>query len=172
MGRPEAPELNATVQLKEATREAHMAIKDLRTLMKEVRDLLKEVQQTRDDLETVAQVAFEERLGTAVKESLDGLMNATNTAIDQAMEKVYERFDKVASALLGEEEGTIPLIDYARAIGRGDGRPPESIVMTGRQAAELGDFLIAHPEVVDLLNSVGIDVQDIRRVATYEVPNT
>lgn len=84
-------------QLREATREAHAATKDLRAALKEARELLKQ-----DAGEMVVE---------AVRVKLDEMGEATNKAMDAAVDKVGAEFTKLANIYLGIEPGTIYTLD-------------------------------------------------------------
>lgn len=81
--------------LKEATREAHMAIKDLTKLMKEFRQL-------RDELQAELQKSVDEQIQPVIKASLQDWSDQTVTFINQAEERINARFDTVADILLAE----------------------------------------------------------------------
>jgi DNA anti-recombination protein RmuC len=81
--------------LKQATREAHMAIKDLSKLMKEFNKL-------RDDLRAELQKSVDEQIKPVIESSLQEWSDQTVTFIDQAEDRINKRFDTLADILLGE----------------------------------------------------------------------
>jgi hypothetical protein len=103
--------------LREATRDAHAAVKDLRKVMGEWRAMKKEV-------EGLTEKAITEYVEPAVEVGLEAYQGAIMTAIERAEDAVYERFDKIANVLItgAEEEGAAQgddrpsLEDYAQAI--------------------------------------------------------
>ena len=83
--------------LKEATRQAHEVLKDLRHEIKEAR----RVQAT---LKADAQKAVAEGVADIVKAGLDTYMQIIMAAIEDATERVNARFDKLTEAFMGEDK--------------------------------------------------------------------
>jgi hypothetical protein len=81
--------------LKLATREAHAAIKDLKAVLKEARGVIEEVQQC-------ANVEVAEILGDAVKAGIGAMNESVRLHIEDATNRVYARFDKLADTILGD----------------------------------------------------------------------
>jgi hypothetical protein len=83
--------------LKEATREAHEAMKDLNMLIQLAKATVKE-------LNAAVSEALEEGIGKQVQEGLDAYKDSLGNAIDTATESIYKRFDMIADLLLGEDK--------------------------------------------------------------------
>jgi LPS O-antigen subunit length determinant protein (WzzB/FepE family) len=83
--------------LREATREAHAALKDLKGAIKEGRELVAAI-------DKMAQIAVEDRLKPVVEKGLEDFGKNLRQAIDVATDSVYERFDKIADLLTGEDK--------------------------------------------------------------------
>lgn len=86
-------------RLKEATREAHEAMKDLNMMIQMAKATTKE-------LNTAVSEALENGIGKQVKEGLDQYAESLNAAIDGATQAVYKRFDQIADILLGEDKSS------------------------------------------------------------------
>jgi vacuolar-type H+-ATPase subunit H len=86
--------------LKEATRAAHEATKDLIAATKEARKVIEEIKAEADE-------QVDQRLSVALKEGLDELAESVGQAIETATTAVYDRFDRVADILLGETKSDI-----------------------------------------------------------------
>jgi len=81
--------------LKEATRQAHAAVKDLH-------------RETREAKALIASLVTKEvsaRIDNAVADQLDDLGKQIETFLEAADRKVHARFDKIGDILLGEERG-------------------------------------------------------------------
>jgi hypothetical protein len=108
--------------LRAATREAHEAIKDLRSV-------LRDAEQTRTQLLATAEEVFTARIEAQVAAGLTEYRDTITAAIESATAAVYRRFDRVADLLLGESReaqrrGEPTLTDYAKAaVARKDQRP-------------------------------------------------
>lgn len=85
--------------LKEATREAHEAIKDLRQVIKEAR-------QVDAHLAEKAYAALETGVAEIVAAGLDEYKVTISKAIDTSTEAVFRRFDTIADLLMGEDKTT------------------------------------------------------------------
>lgn len=83
-------------ELREATREAHAAMKDLRFLMRDCRVLLAEMQDA-------AQIAVNEQVQAAIVMNLESHQRAIKEAILEAEQTVYARFAEIGDVLLGED---------------------------------------------------------------------
>jgi hypothetical protein len=91
-----APGARELAELKQATREAHEAIKDLRTVLAEARVFQAESLAAQVDTKVHDQVA-------------DGLARYQGTlakAVDDATAAVFRRFDTIVANLLGHDDGT------------------------------------------------------------------
>lgn len=82
-------------ELREATAEAHGVMKDLRRLLREIRAAEAEV------VELLA-TTFEAEVGEVVKKGLDQYASEIKEHTDRASDAVLERFDQMASILIGE----------------------------------------------------------------------
>lgn len=104
------------VDLRQATREAHEA-------MQGMRDLIREVKAVTAEARTVADEVFSERMSAQVEAGLASYRESINTAIENATQAVYARFDTITDLMLGESkgqrrEGLTPLSEYATQIGQ------------------------------------------------------
>lgn len=88
--------MDETEQLRQATREAHEAMKDMKALMRDCRVLIAEV-------ETVAAKQVDRRIREAIEYGLAVHMTAIQDAIGDSEKMIYERFGKIADILLGED---------------------------------------------------------------------
>lgn len=86
-------------ELREATREAHEAMSDMKRLMKEVREVIGE-------LRAAAHVEVDEMITEEVRKGLDAYKAVLDKAIETATESVYARFDKIGDLILGEDSLT------------------------------------------------------------------
>lgn len=84
-------------RLKEATREAHEVIKDLKRAVADARE-------THRLLHACVQDALNAGIGEQVQQGLDEYKDSLNKAIDDATQAVYTRFDQIADILLGEDK--------------------------------------------------------------------
>lgn len=89
------PDPDALEALKEATRGAHEAIKDLRAATKEAREVVEQVH-------VAARKDVDDRIEEALKAGLEELSNAISDAIEVSTDKVFKRFDAIQATLLGE----------------------------------------------------------------------
>lgn len=88
--------LEEIAALKEATREAHEALKDLNAAFKKA-------DQYRTELRVAVEVAVAERIEPVIKLEVQRLKEATDEAIERATEKTFERFDYLADLMLGAD---------------------------------------------------------------------
>jgi hypothetical protein len=107
--------------IKEATRVAHEAIKDLK-------GLIKEAKQISEHISVQMHEEVDEKLQAEVKVGLEQLSVAFKAATEEATNKVFKRFDDLADLLLGEDwrskkkgKPSIPDLIESR-LGRGEGR--------------------------------------------------
>lgn len=84
-------------RLKEATREAHEALKDLNVMIQMAKATVKE-------LNACVEEALNDGIGKQVQEGLDEYKESLAAAIDGATEAVYKRFDQIADILTGEDK--------------------------------------------------------------------
>lgn len=84
-------------RLKEATREAHEALKDLNVMIQMAKATAKE-------LNACVEEALNDGIGKQVQEGLDEYKESLAAAIDGATEAVYKRFDQIADILTGEDK--------------------------------------------------------------------
>lgn len=83
--------------LKEATREAHRAIKDLKRCVEEAREAHRMLHACVED-------ALSAGIGEQVQKGLDDYKASLEAAIDGATQAVYGRFDQIADILMGEDK--------------------------------------------------------------------
>lgn len=79
--------------LREATREAHEVLKDLRRAIKDGRQLVKEA----------AGIAVSEQMKPVVDKGLKEFSEALDVAVKEATQSVFDRFDQIRDMLLGED---------------------------------------------------------------------
>lgn len=84
-------------RLKEATREAHEALKDLKRGVEEAKEAHRL-------LHACVEQALNDGIGKQVQEGLDEYKESLAAAIDGATEAVYKRFDQIADILTGEDK--------------------------------------------------------------------
>lgn len=85
----------AAVEIAEATREAHAAIKQLRKAEREVRDLLS----------TDARELVNEAIAERVEAGLASLAETTERARQRAVDRIIDEFDQLADLLLRSADG-------------------------------------------------------------------
>lgn len=100
--------------LREATRVAHEATKDLKAAIKEARSVIAEIK-------AEAEIQVSERLEAAVKSGLAELDSSIEKAIEDSTDRVYARFDKIADILTGEtkkdkQKGEPSMADLAKQV--------------------------------------------------------
>jgi DNA anti-recombination protein RmuC len=78
----------------QSVRQAHEAIKDLKQLHREVQETIKSWKDTAEAIFNVQVRTEGEKLAQAVK-----------IAIEDATNRVYKRFDKIAAILMGQDKG-------------------------------------------------------------------
>jgi truncated hemoglobin YjbI len=84
-------------ELKEATRRAHEAIKDLKLA-------IREAQETSDEIKQMIHDEIYDRVDAEVAAGLDDYKTVLSEAIDKATDKVFARFDYLADILMGEDK--------------------------------------------------------------------
>lgn len=94
---PEEKSKKAEESLREATREAHEAIKDLRFLIQQSQGVIV-------DIHNAAQVGVDERITPILKSEIAKLGDATKSAMREAVEKVGEEFQRLEDILLGQDK--------------------------------------------------------------------
>jgi biopolymer transport protein ExbB/TolQ len=97
--------------IRDAVREGHTLLRDLKAATKEARDVLAAIDQHIYD-------RVDETIDREVKEGLDRYQEALTEAIERADAAVNKRFDTLASILLGEDpksrrEGKPTLVELA-----------------------------------------------------------
>lgn len=97
MGKPNTPEVQA---LREATRQAHETIQDLKALIKEGHGLVAEIK-------AAAKIQVEEQVEPIIKEEIRKLGEATTKAIDSAVEKVGHEFQKLEDLYFGRDKRSV-----------------------------------------------------------------
>jgi predicted transcriptional regulator len=89
--------MNEINELKEATRRAHEAIKDLKLA-------IREAQETSDEIKQMIHDEIYDRVDAEVAAGLDDYKTVLSEAIDKATDKVFARFDYLADILMGEDK--------------------------------------------------------------------
>lgn len=87
--------------LKQATREAHEALQDMKNERTALQETHAAIQVTIQDWIDNSHEAFTK----IVKDHVKALGDATGQAIEDASQAVYRRFDQLTRILLGEEDG-------------------------------------------------------------------
>lgn len=85
-----------TAALREATRQAHEVLGDLRRAIKDGERLVKEA----------ADVAIKERFEPVVAQGLKEFGDALGVAIEESTQAVFARFDQITDTLLGEDKAS------------------------------------------------------------------
>ena len=98
--------------LRQATREAHEVLGDLRRTVKEARGVLKEIEELRT-------ATFEKEIAAQVQEGLAGYEATLKEAMGQGVDHVMGEFDKLEGILLGTDpkskrQGKESIEDLAR----------------------------------------------------------
>ena len=86
-------------QLRQATREAHEAMKDMRLLMRDARVLIAEIHEAAS--QDVHQI-----VGVFVRQGMDAHQKAIEDAIEDGTTLVYKRFAEIGDILMGEDRGS------------------------------------------------------------------
>lgn len=87
-------------ELKRLTREAHEATQDLKSVIREARGVVLEIRKA-------ASVAVNERIEPVVIAQIAALGEATQVAISEAEDRIENRFNQLASVMLGEDRKSI-----------------------------------------------------------------
>lgn len=87
-------------ELKAATRAANEALADLRAVQREIREQIAELDRRKAALPT----EVDRLIGDAVKTGMASYAKALSTAIDEATEATFRRFDTLAAIVMGEEK--------------------------------------------------------------------
>jgi CHASE3 domain sensor protein len=100
--------------LRAVTRQAHEAIKDLRTAIREAREV-------NDQIVATLATQTNEMISMAVNVGLDNYQSTMMQAIKEAEETISERFERIYEALVGSDkhgqrEGFVPLDEIADAV--------------------------------------------------------
>ena len=85
--------------LKAATREAHVAAQELASVIREARKL-------QADLKGFADIAVEEAMKPVIDAKFAEFHQAMDEGIEMATKAVFDRFDTIRDALLGENQAT------------------------------------------------------------------
>lgn len=93
--------------LREATREAHEVLRDLRTERRAVEQLVATI-------EDRVKRAVSDRMEEALKRDLAALSLATDKAMRDSVARVTREFDRLARIFTGRERGGEPLEDLVR----------------------------------------------------------
>ena len=97
------------------TREAHEVLKDIKAATKELQDTIKHADEAQIQLLAALVHVVDEAIGEAIETGLVNYAGAIETSIDTATTAVYQRFDIIASILLGEKDDT-DIEDAARLV--------------------------------------------------------
>jgi DNA-directed RNA polymerase subunit L len=96
--------------IREATRAAHEAIKDLKAAIREAK-------QVTEEMRSAATYAVTHGVNDAVELGLAAYSDEIGKAIHEATDEVYARFEQLTDTLLGESRrhrGEGPLAEYAK----------------------------------------------------------
>lgn len=104
-------------RLNQAIRRSHEAIADMRAERKLLTDLLIEVREA-------TQQRADAMVETEVRRALDQMIPTVNKAMDQAVEKVFAKFDRLTRMITGEE-------------GNPDRPPLEDLITKAKQEGRL-----------------------------------
>jgi len=85
--------------LKAATREAHVAAQELASVIREARKL-------QADLKGFADVTVSKVMEPVIEAKFAEFNKAMNDGIEMATQAVFDRFDTIRDALLGEDQAT------------------------------------------------------------------
>lgn len=96
-----APESKAVTDLKEATREAHEAIKDLRALLKDCHSARQAMESTRDELLSLSHEVFDQRMNEQVEDGLNTYRQTLDKALEDSTDAVFARFDRLFRVMMG-----------------------------------------------------------------------
>jgi hypothetical protein len=84
--------------------QAREVILELRDAIQEAHGLLKDLKQSKRDIDEYICPGIDNRLDTEVRKQLERLNVTTKKAIDSSTQAVFNRFDKLAALLMGEED--------------------------------------------------------------------
>lgn len=85
--------------LREATRDAHAAMKDLRDLMRDFEHVHAE---KKAEMENLVAQAMDKEISVIVKEGLSAYQETMSTAMEEAKQSVFARFDAIYDLLMGK----------------------------------------------------------------------
>lgn len=108
-------------ELKEATRRAHEAIKDLKLIIRETKEVGDEVRKLiHDEIHT--------RIDKEVARGLGEYKSTISDAIEDATDRITKRFDYLAELLMGEDKkskrkGLKAIPEYVEEIAETDTNP-------------------------------------------------
>lgn len=115
------------------TREAHEALRDLKVVVREVRDLITAAELIREKLlgaiAVAAQAEVDERIETAISTGLANYAGAIESAIHEAEDSIFERFDTLMETLLdspahGQARTAWQMEQMHKALDKKIGRKP------------------------------------------------
>jgi len=106
------------------TREAHEVLKDIRTATRELREVIDLANATQESLVSTLHEVVHEGIDTAIEVGLASYTVAIETAINDATDAVYKRFDSIAGIMLGDDEDDIGKFEKAARIVRKSVREP------------------------------------------------
>ena len=139
----------AEAGLRDAIREAHGVLKDMRGVLAEFRQERRAVEQLLDGIPG----RVDERIERQVVKGLAELATQTDKAMRASVAKVISEFDHLAEIILGKDEKA-----------RGDGREPlETLILRNREAA-------GAPEVVHRCPSLGASLMPCCARFPSEIP--
>lgn len=141
----------AETSLRDAVREAHGVLKDMRGVLAELRQERRSVEQLLDGIPS----RVDERIERQVVEGLAELGTQTDKAMRASVAKVISEFDRLADIFLGKDEKT-----------RGPGRESlEELILRNREAA-------GAPEIVHLSPTAGSPYTVCCSRSPFDIPRT
>jgi len=103
MGRKQ-PQVDDLTALRDATREAHEAIKTLRIERKACEEERVRLARERDGLADMIKAIWDAQMDYAVSVALESYLPAINEMIDKTEEAIFNRFDTITEVLLGSKK--------------------------------------------------------------------
>jgi Sec-independent protein translocase protein TatA len=94
--------VNEADDLREAAREAHSAMKDMRALMREAEKVMGTLEQRVEELRKAVHNEVDTQIANVVKEGLDEYGKTMDQAIKDGTNAVYRRFDLIYDLLMGK----------------------------------------------------------------------
>jgi Sec-independent protein translocase protein TatA len=94
--------VNEADDLREAAREAHSAMKDMRALMREAEKVMGTLEQRVEELRKAVHNEVDTQIANVVREGLDEYGKTMDQAIKDGTNAVYRRFDLIYDLLMGK----------------------------------------------------------------------